>query len=244
MRPPDEKIKAGAVIADPPWSYMQWGLKKHGAARAHYPGSTMDEIAAVPVAEWCRPDAILFLWATLPKLDQAIDVMRAWGFSLVTAVPWVKTEPKRGRIRHGIGFWFYTASELVLVCRRGKARAPKQSTAAKPDALLVGDRGNPTFWAPRGHHSRKPLSFVEWVESTLPGPRLELYATGTRPSWTCWGHATGYHLYEGGVIMLADMERLAVERPGVERQAVSWNGDPSPCFSGAAHALTSAKRVT
>lgn len=195
-----------AIVADPDWQYDNYGLAKHGAARAHYPGSTVEEISKIPVKRWARSSAILFLWATLPKLDQALDVMRAWGFELVTAIPWIKTLPKKGQIKHGIGFWFHAAAELVLVCRRGKAKGPKQGDR-KPDGLLVGDRGNPTFWAPRGPHSRKPLSFMEWIESTLPGPRLELYATCTRPGWTCWGHGTGYHLHEGGVLALADLPR-------------------------------------
>jgi len=236
----EHDTRYATIVADPDWQYENFGLAKHGAARAHYPGSAVEEISKIPVKRWAKRDAILFLWATLPKLDQAIAVMHAWDFRLVTAIPWVKTQPKKGAIKHGIGFWFYTAAELVLVCRAGKARAPKQGTKEKPDALLVGDRGNPTFWAPRGHHSRKPLSFLEWVESTLPGPRLELYATGTRPNWTCWGHKTGYHLHEGGVTELADLGRPAAEH---ERPVVSWNGTPPPSFSGAAHALASARRT-
>lgn len=187
------------IIADPDWQYANFGAAKHGAARAHYPGTQDDDIARIPVGEWARPDSILLLWATLPKLDVAIDVMRAWGWHLVTAVPWIKTSPKAGDIRRGIGFWFQSSSELLLVCRRGNARAPTQGRKTpKQLGLLVGE-GDRSFWAPRGAHSRKPPSLVEWVESYLPGPYLELYARQNRPGWTCWGHDTGWHLSARGV---------------------------------------------
>jgi len=188
------------IIADPDWKYDNFGAAKHGAARAHYPGSSMEQMKEIPVHQWARKDSTLLLWATLPKLDQAIDVMRAWGFRLVTALPWVKTTPGKGDIKRGIGFWAYSTSELLLVCRRGKAKAPKQTGAEKPMGLLFGDRtDSPVFYAPRGPHSRKPLSLIEWVESKLPGPYLELYARGKRPGWECWGHETGFHLGPEGV---------------------------------------------
>ena len=182
------------IVADPDWQYDNFGAAKHGAARSHYPGSPLEEMSRIPVAEWARKDSILFLWATWPKLDQAIDVMRSWDFRLVTGAPWVKTTPKAGDIRRGIGFWWQSVSELLLVGRRGAAKAPTQKD--KQLALLVEDR---QFYAPRGPHSRKPPSLVEWIESNFPGPYLELYARQNRPGWECWGHETGWHLCPEGV---------------------------------------------
>lgn len=192
------------IMADPDWAYENFGQAKHGAARAHYAGSPVEQMQAIPVGDLARKDSTLLLWATLPKLDQAIDVMRAWGFSLVTSLPWVKTVPSSAELAKGIGFWSYVPAELLLVCRRGKASAPRYRKGEKPDGLLVGDKGECVFYARRGAHSRKPLSLIEWVESYLPGPLLELYATGERPGWTCLGHRTGWHLCEQGAIPLAE----------------------------------------
>jgi N6-adenosine-specific RNA methylase IME4 len=236
------------IICDPNWSYSNFGAAKHGAARAHYPGSTVGYISGIPVSKWSRSSTTLFLWATLPKLDEAIDVMRAWGFELVTAVPWVKTTPNSGSIRCGIGFWFQATSEILLICRMKKGKSPKQKDGSKALGLLTGthfnknseeveqraaelnskliqevadfrskegleekkfdfldyiigssNRFDSAFYAPRGHHSRKPLSIVEWIETRMPGPRLELYATSERPGWTCIGHNTGWHISRDGV---------------------------------------------
>ena len=195
------------ILADPNWEYQNFGAKKHGAARGHYTGSGVEYIASIPVQRWARKDTILFLWATLPKLDQAIDVMRAWGFSLVSAVPWVKTVPGNGELAKGIGFWHYGTSEVLLECRCGNAKGPAYEKGdEKPDALLTwdGDLGERVFYARRAGHSRKPLSLIEWIEARFPGPLLELFARDTRVGWETWGHETGYHLGPKGVSRYAD----------------------------------------
>jgi len=189
-------VTFATILADPNWGYDNFGAKKHGAARGHYSGSAAEAIGKVPVQRWARKNSNLLLWATFPKLDEGIDVMRAWGFELVTCVPWVKTVPCKAELAKGIGFWTYGAAEVLLICRQGKTKAPNYKKGEKPDGLLVGDQK--VFYARRGAHSRKPLSLIEWVESYLPGPLLELYATGNRPGWTCWGHSTGWHLSEEG----------------------------------------------
>lgn len=199
------------IVADPNWGYQNFGAAKHGAAKAHYKGSTVEQISAVPVGQWARPDSILLLWATLPKLDEAIDVMRNWGFSLVTALPWTKTTPTSEDIKRGIGFWFYSTTELLLVCRKGKAKAPKQKAATKPLGILTGEKSNAVFYAPLGPHSRKPLSLTEWIESTLPGPYLELYARVDRPGWTCYGNEIGWWLDERGATRLTKTEENLVD---------------------------------
>lgn len=195
------------IYADPNWGFDNFGAAKHGAARAHYGGSAAEVIGAVPVQRWSRPSSTLALWACNPKLDEAIDVMRMWGYHLVTSFPWVKTVPSRAELAKGIGFWVHGASEHLLICRRGKTRAPKYPTTAdKPDGLLVGEER--TFYARRGPHSRKPLSLVEWIEAYLPGPHLELFARVNRPGWTCYGHDTGWHLdHRGATIHLEEVDR-------------------------------------
>lgn len=198
------------ILADPNWGYQNFGAKKHGAARGHYAGSRVSDMQRIPVARFARKNAILLLWATFPKLDEAIDVMRAWGFELITAVPWVKTVPKQGELAKGIGFWTQSSAELLLICRRGNAKAPKYGDEAKPDGLICGQQR--VFYARRGAHSRKPLSLIEWIEAYLPGPLLELYARGSRPGWTCIGHeaSTPAHLCEAGAVPLQEAQRLGM----------------------------------
>jgi len=73
------------VYADPPWRYEN--APAGDAARAvenHYPTMALDEICALPVRYMAADDAMLFLWATAPKLADAMAVVAAWGFEYRT----------------------------------------------------------------------------------------------------------------------------------------------------------------
>jgi N6-adenosine-specific RNA methylase IME4 len=50
------------------------------AAENHYPTSSLAEIKALDVKSIVAADCVLFLWATVPMLPQALEVMKAWGF--------------------------------------------------------------------------------------------------------------------------------------------------------------------
>lgn len=183
------------IISDCPWAYDNFGQAKHGAARAHYPTMTLEELAAIPVKRWAADDAVLLLWGTWPKLDEAQELVRLWGSSYVTGFPWVKTTPSSGEIRCGIGFWFQSASEPVLLGRWGSL--PRSEGAPRVRGLLVGEEMQ--FYAPTREHSSKPVEIHEYVEQTLPGPYLELFAREERPGWTCWGNELGFELGPWGV---------------------------------------------
>ena len=94
---PFPKKKYEIISADPPWSYNDTlgGNAKMGAMP--YDTMTQDEINALPLKEITAKDCILFMWATMPKLQEALDTIRAWGFKYKTcAFCWVKQNPKRG----------------------------------------------------------------------------------------------------------------------------------------------------
>ena len=94
---PFPKKKYEIIYADPPWSYNDTlgGNAKMGAMP--YDTMTQDELNALPLKEITAKDCILFMWATMPKLQEALDTIRAWGFKYKTcAFCWVKQNPKRG----------------------------------------------------------------------------------------------------------------------------------------------------
>jgi N6-adenosine-specific RNA methylase IME4 len=186
--------KFSTIIADPNWCYQNFADTAHGAAIASYETASTEDICAIPVGDFAARDAILLLWATWPKLEDAQRVIKAWGFSYVTGCPWVKTLPKAGDIYTGIGFWFQSASEMLLVCRRGN---PKR----KKFPILGFLEGEPRqFYAPKSRaHSQKPVEIHKWAEATCPGPYLELWATRETPGWTCYGLSLGTRLTPNGV---------------------------------------------
>lgn len=188
----------GVILADPPWEYRNCGgAALRGAAAHHYDTMHDSVIAKIPVASWAAEDCVLACWATWPKLREAMGVVEAWGFDYVTAIPWIKVVPSSGEIRRGVGFWAMSASEVLLIARIGDPkRLNVNGGEGKPIGLLVGE--DLIFYAPIREHSSKPLEVHEWLEDTLHGPNLELFARVATPGWTCWGRELGVELTSDG----------------------------------------------
>jgi N6-adenosine-specific RNA methylase IME4 len=156
------------LYADPPWRYEQVRTDSR-AIENHYPTMSLDEICALqPPA---LDDAILFLWATSPKLREAMDVIEAWGFNYRTCMVWMKD-------KIGMGHYVRQRHELLLLAKRGDISTP--DTTSRPDSVVE---------APRGAHSAKPDVFYELIESMYPGRRYgEIFARQPRPGWASWGN--------------------------------------------------------
>lgn len=161
----------GVILADPPWKFEVWSERgQDRAAGNHYPTSETSDIAAIGVGDITAADCVLFLWATAPMLPDALRVMAAWGFTYKSHCVWRKD-------RAGIGFWFRSVHELLLVGTRGIVPAPAPST-----------RELSVFEAKVGDHSVKPDIVHEFIEGWYPHlPKIELNARRARAGWDCWG---------------------------------------------------------
>lgn len=166
--------KYGVILADPEWRFEVYS-RETGMDRAadnHYPTSSTEKIAARPVESIAADDCVLFLWATVPMLPDALCVMQEWGFSYKSHCIWNKD-------RIGTGYWFRNKHELLLVGTRGKIPAP-----------AMGTQFNSVIDAPVGEHSAKPEAFAEMIESYFPNiPKIELNRRGpARLGWDAWGN--------------------------------------------------------
>lgn len=171
---PDKKY--GVILADPEWHDDVWseetGMDRH--ASRHYPTSDIDAIIARPVATIAAPDCVLFLWSTNQHLNDALDVLDAWGFRYASHYIWLK--PSLGR-----GYWNRSVHEVLLI-----------GTCGKPPAPALGTQQRSVIDAPRGPkgHSSKPEVFLEMIETYYPTmPKIELNRRGPpRPGWDAWGN--------------------------------------------------------
>ena len=69
--------KYSILLADCPWTYFG-DPDKDQACGKHYACMSPAELAALDVRNrWAEKRAVLFLWATCPKLDLAIDTLKA-----------------------------------------------------------------------------------------------------------------------------------------------------------------------
>jgi N6-adenosine-specific RNA methylase IME4 len=164
----------GVIVADPEWKFEAWSEngKVNSSPENHYPTSELEVIKARGVASIAADDCVLFLWATVPMLPQALEVMTAWGFKYVSGAVWVKH-------RAGTGYWFRGKHELLLVGTRGKVPAP-----------APGSQWESAIEADATEHSAKPERFLELVEAYFPTlPKIELNRRGAgRPGWDAWGN--------------------------------------------------------
>lgn len=106
------------IYADPPWHYPgNRGLQ----GKTPYPTMTPVDLQQLPVAEMAtRMDfgCLLFMWATGPKMDEAIALMEAWGFEYKTVfLVWRKIY-ESGRPVVGMGHWTRPNTEYLLVGTR------------------------------------------------------------------------------------------------------------------------------
>ncbi len=188
MNIPTEPSKFAAILADPPWAFRVWS-KDTGqgrSAEAHYPTMSLANICNLSVSTLAAKDCALFMWATMPTLPEALQVITAWGFKYKTvAFTWAKLNKKAvGRYTEprldanwfcGMGYWTRANTELCLLATRGH---PKR-ISKKVRQLLI---------APIREHSQKPDEQYERIEQLVHGPYLELFARQRREGWAAWGN--------------------------------------------------------
>lgn len=171
------------IYADPPWTFATYSRKGKGRnAEAYYDCMSLDDIKALPVADWAAKDCVLLLWATDPLLPTAFEVIRAWGFTYKTVgFYWAKLNKRAlgpndtgAGFFTGLGFWTRANPELCLLATRGH---PKRRRADVKKLIV----------SPRREHSRKPDETYERIEALCEGPYLEMFARAARPGWDRWG---------------------------------------------------------
>jgi len=187
-------------LADPPWNY--YGSKtKDAAAGKHYDLMEDTDLADLPVRGLLSKSAAVFMWATCPRLDFAIDLIRSWGLHYRgVAWVWVKTR-KDGAVIHGQGvpptFTKPTTELLLAATTKPRGRAwPIQTSAMGQVAHEPGmpSDGSPVYEPRTGRHSEKPKRFHRLIEELAgPDPRkIELFCRGMpEPTWHGWGNECG-----------------------------------------------------
>jgi N6-adenosine-specific RNA methylase IME4/ParB-like chromosome segregation protein Spo0J len=160
----------GVIYSDPPWKYETFS--ENGMDRSadnHYPTMSMFEMMTldVPAAD----DCVLFMWATVPMLPEALDLLHEWGFNYKSHICWIKD-------RQGTGYWTRNKHELLLIATKGKVPAPAMGT--QPPSVIE---------LPLGRHSEKPAFFADMISTLYPTtPKLEMFARIGRVGWDVIGN--------------------------------------------------------
>lgn len=167
--------KYNIIYADPPWSYKDKSCE--GACEKHYSTMSDKDIYDLPIKNIADKNCILFLWATYPKIKEALTTIESWGFEYKTiAFQWIKTCKFKWNFFFGLGRWTRGNTEPCLLAVRGK---PKRIDSSVSQIVLEEVR----------QHSSKPAIVREKIIKLMgPLPRVELFARDKVKGWDSWGN--------------------------------------------------------
>lgn len=172
------------IYADPPWDYRDECASGERGASFKYHTMPLPRLCALSVDGRCVYDlaadrSVCFMWYTKPFKEEALFLLRAWGFKPVQdAFDWVKTTRTGRGVHFGMGTATRANMEYVAMGVRG-VRLKRRDAGVS--SLVV---------APVGAHGAKP-GIVRRRIVRLYGdlPRVELFATQRARGWDSWGLA-------------------------------------------------------
>ena len=174
---PFPKKKYQIIYADPPWSYKDKALAGNRGAGCKYLTQSAEWINSLPVKDIADKDCVLFLWVTMPKLNECFDLIKEWGFEYKTcAFTWVKRNKISPNWFMGMGRWTRANAEICLLATKGN---PKRINAGVHSVIDT----------PIEAHSKKPDITKEKIIQLLGDlPRIELFARQKSEGWDVWGN--------------------------------------------------------
>lgn len=164
------------VCADPPWQFDNSGFpqsaesiyltqKTEEIMNFNLSGNTLNDLKKI-----VENNSVLFLWATSAMLEDALQVMKGWGFKYKTNMLWIKDRAP------GMGWFTQSKHEILLIGVSGQGLHPEY----KPDSWLKANVQR---------HSQKPDEFYKIIEKMYPNSTyLELFGREQRPGWKVWGN--------------------------------------------------------
>ena len=132
---------------------------------------SLEEIKALPIGELAAKDCVLFMWITFPCMQEAFQVLEAWGFEYKTvAFVWDK-------MVHNPGRYTLSQTEFVLAFKKGKFPQPRGARNVRQMVTIH-----------RGAHSVKPVDVIEGITKMFPEQdKIELFARNNYVGWDNWG---------------------------------------------------------
>lgn len=135
------------------------------------------DIKNLPIKEIADENCILFMWVTMPKLNECFDVIKAWGFEYKTcAFTWIKRNKKSNSWFWGMGSWTRANAEICLLATKGNPKRISASVHSVIDTPIEG-------------HSKKPNIVRDKIIELIGDlPRVELFARKKTEGWDVWGN--------------------------------------------------------
>jgi N6-adenosine-specific RNA methylase IME4 len=137
-----------------------------------------DDLKNLNVLNIAEENSVLFMWATFPKLKDAIELGGSWGFVYKTvAFTWIKRNKRSPTFFMGMGYYTRSNAEICLLFTRGK---PLHRISKS--VLQICD-------SPVQRHSQKPVEINSRIVSLFGDiSRIELFARNKTDGWDVWGN--------------------------------------------------------
>jgi len=166
------KGKYRVIYADPPWKYGdERAGGNHGGAIDHYPTMSLQELSDMPVDELAEDDAVLFMWATSPQLEDSFRLLNCWGFKYKTQFIWDK-------VKHNMGHYNSVRHEILLIATKGSCTPDNKKLFDSVQTIERTDK-----------HSEKPEEFRNIIDTLYTyGNKIELFARKKVEGWEGYGN--------------------------------------------------------
>ena len=152
--------KFDIVYADPPWE------KAISIKADPSKGMDLKALCSYPTQGYCHDDAILFLWSSIPRLADSLNIMEAWGFEYIRNLVWFKTTLD-------MDDWIKPQHELLLIGTKGNFQKPE-----------LDNRQDSVFQGNQVENQDRPDIVYQLIESMYPdSTRTELFGDNNREGW-------------------------------------------------------------
>lgn len=181
------------IYADPPWSYRDYTSKETAEKNLNnnskksvvmkYDVMSVESLKKLPIRELAAENCILFLWVTMPKLNEVFPLIEEWGFKYSTCgFVWIKKNKIANTNFWGMGRWTRSNAELCLISIKGKPQRVSKSVHSVIESVIE-------------RHSKKPdIVRKKIVELCGDLSRIELFAREENKlfdeskGWDVWGN--------------------------------------------------------
>ena len=186
----------------------------------------LDAIKALKVANISTDRSVLYLWATMPKLTEALEVINAWEFTYRSGMVWVKDI-------QGMGYWARQRHELLLIAVTGSPLTPsehdrigRRSMKRLLFVLIFGLVLATRFAGPQVGPARVAASLATQSEAAQAVPQNA--SPSRRGGWMC---DNGYVRRDRSCVTVEDATDAEVRQQMIASSTDSYSGScPCPDF--------------
>lgn len=171
-------MRVALVSMDLPWHYRDRGNAGKRGVSHKYKTMTIKQMMKIPIDQMTRKNSVLEMWVTWPLLQEALMLMKHYGFKYKTAeFVWNKVY-RNGDQFMGLGHGSRSNTEFMIRGIKGKGLKVKNHSIRQVIISTI-DRDN---------FSRKPEEVYKRLDKLYgKTSKVELFATKRRRGWITLG---------------------------------------------------------